>query len=183
MADNQQLSIIDESGKIVGQDTRDNIHAKGLLHQETHVWLYTPQGEIIFQHRAKDKDTYPDLLDATAGGHVEIGDDYEKTALKELQEETGIQAVKEALTFIEKVHSKTFDIVTARTNNVIRAIFAYRYEGKVEDLRIEKDKAIGFESWPIEKILHLSEDEKKRFIPSISSTEHLNILKKIIALI
>ncbi len=183
MADNQQLNIVDKDGRIVGQDTRGNIHTKGLLHQEIHVWLYTPQGEIIFQHRAKDKDTYPDLLDATAGGHVEIGDDYEKTALKELQEETGIQAVKESLTFVKKLHSNTFDVVTRKTNNVIRAIFAYRYEGKVEDLRVEKGKAVGFESWPLERILHPSENEKKRLIPSIFTEEHLNILKKIIALI
>lgn len=60
---------------------RENIHNQGLLHREIHVWFYTPKGEIIFQHRAKDKDTYPDLLDATVGGHVEINSDYENTAL------------------------------------------------------------------------------------------------------
>ena len=92
MIDDRKLSIIDESGKIIGERTREEIHTKGLLHKEIHVWLYTPKGEIIFQHREKDKDTYPNLLDATVGGHVEIGEDYDHAALKELQEETGIQA-------------------------------------------------------------------------------------------
>ena len=41
-----------------------------------------------------------DLLDATVGGHVEIGSDYENTALQELEEETGIKAEKNNLAFI-----------------------------------------------------------------------------------
>ena len=78
MADNRRLNIVDENGEIIGENTRENIHNQGLLHREIHVWFYTPKGEIIFQHREKDKDTYPDLLDATVGGHVEIGSDFVK---------------------------------------------------------------------------------------------------------
>ncbi|MBU0636967.1 NUDIX domain-containing protein [Patescibacteria group bacterium] len=70
--------------------------------------LYTPKGEIIFQHREKDKDTYPDLLDATVGGHVEIGSDYENSAFQELEEETGIKATKDNFAFIQMIRSKTY---------------------------------------------------------------------------
>lgn len=183
MADNRKLNIVDESEKIIGEETRENIHNQGLLHQEIHVWFYTPKSEIIFQHREKDKDTYPDLLDTTVGGHVEIGSDYENTALQELAEETGIKIEKNNLAFIQMVRSKTFDTGTNKTNNVIRAIYAYRYEGKVEDLKVEKGKAIGFESWPFEKIFNISDEGKKRFIPSIFEEDNLNIFKKIEKLI
>ena len=183
MTDNRKLNIIDEGGKIIGEETRENIHNQGLLHREIHVWFYTPKGEIIFQHREKDKDTYPDLLDATVGGHVEIGSDYENTALQELVEETGIKIEKNNLAFIQMVRSKTFDTATDKTNNVIRAIYAYRYEGKVENLKVEKGKAIGFESWPLEKIFNISDEDKKHFIPSIFEEDNLNIFKKIEKLI
>jgi 16S rRNA (adenine1518-N6/adenine1519-N6)-dimethyltransferase len=63
----QILNVVDESGKILGEETRENIHRQGLLHKEIHVWLFTPNKEIVFQHRGKDKDTFPDLLDATVG--------------------------------------------------------------------------------------------------------------------
>jgi len=179
MADNRKLNIVDESGKIIGEETRENIHSQGLLHREIHVWFYTPKGEIIFQHREKDKDTYPDLLDATVGGHVEIGSDYENTALQELTEETGIKTEKNNLAFIQMVRSKTFDTATNKTNNVIRATYAYCYEGKVEDLKVEKGKAIGFESWPLEKIFNISDEDRKRFIPAILEEEVLNIFRKI----
>lgn len=183
MADNRKLNLVDEQGNIIGEDTRENIHNQGLLHREIHVWFYTPNSEIIFQHREKDKDTYPDLLDATVGGHVEIGSDYENTALQELEEETGIKAEKSNLTFIRMVRSKTFDSATNKTNNVIRAIYAYRYEGDVADLRVEKGKAIGFESWPLEKIFNISNDDKTRFIPSIFEKDNLEVFSKIKKLI
>ena len=183
MVDNRKLNVVDEQGNIIGENTRENIHNQGLLHREIHVWFYTPEGEIIFQHREKDKDTYPDLLDATVGGHVEIGSDYENTALQELKEETGIKAEKNNLVFVQMIRSKTFDPATDKTNNVVRAIYAYRYEGKVEDLQVEKGKAIGFESWPLEKIFNISDEDKRRFIPSIFEKDNLEIFSKIRELI
>lgn len=183
MSDNRKLNVVNDGGEIIGEDTRENIHIQGLLHREIHVWFYTPKSEIIFQHREKDKDTYPDLLDATVGGHVEIGFDYENTALQELVEETGIKVEKNNLTFIQMVRSKTFDIVTNKTNNVIRAIYAYRYDGKLDDLKIEKGKAIGFESWAIEKLFNMSDEDKGCFIPSIFEKDNLEIFAKIKELI
>jgi isopentenyldiphosphate isomerase len=167
MADNRRLNIVDENGNIIGEETRENIHRQGLLHQEIHVWFYTPEGEIIFQHREKNKDTYPDLLGATVGGHVDIGSDHEPAALQEIEEETGISTTKDNLVFIQMAGDKTFDRATGMTNNFLRAVYAYRYDGKVEDLKVEKGKAIGFEAWPLEKIFNISDNDKKRFIPSI----------------
>lgn len=183
MADNRRLNIVDENGNIIGEETRKYIHNQGLLHREIHVWFYTPKGEIIFQHRGKDKDTFPDLLDATVGGHVEIGSNYQNTALQELQEETGIKARRNNLIFVQMVRSKTFDTATSKINNVVRAIYTYRYEGKVVDLKVEKGKAIGFESWPLEKIFNISDEDKKRFIPSIFEKDNLEIFSKIKKLI
>src|SRR3989338_8272977 len=106
MSDNRKLNTVDENGNIIGEETRENIHNQGLLHREIHVWFYTPKDAIIFQHREKDKDTYPDLLDATVGGHVEIDSNYENTALQEVAEETGIKAEKNNLAFIQMVRSE-----------------------------------------------------------------------------
>ena len=83
LAKQEMLEVVDENDNIVGLETRVNVHKDGLLHREIHIFFITPNGEIIFQHRAKDKDTYPDKLDATVGGHVDPGMSYEETAIKE----------------------------------------------------------------------------------------------------
>lgn len=173
------LNVVDEDGNILGEETREDIHNQGLLHREINIWFYTPQGDIIFQHRAKDKDTYPDLLDATVGGHVERGSDYIATAIEETSEETGIQLQEADLFFIKTDRVYSVDEQTKKRNNVLRAIYAYRYDGKTEDLKVEEGKAIGFESWPLDKIFSASVSDRKRFIPTIFEEQRLENFKRI----
>lgn len=179
MSDNTRLNIVNEEGKIIGEDTRTNIHLHGLLHREIHVWLYTPSGNLILQHRGKDKDTYPDLLDASVSGHVELGMNFEDTALQELEEETGIKADIKDFTLLETIHSNIYDEQTGMTNNALRAVYAYKFLGKIMDLKIEEGKALGFEIWPLKTIFSLTKEEKKRFIPGIYSEANLDVFRKI----
>lgn len=179
----QKLNIIDEDERIIGEDTRSDIHKKGLLHKEIHVWFYTSKGEIIFQRRGKNKDTYPNLLDATVGGHVEIKDNYQDAALREIKEETGITANINDLFLIAKIRNMAHDSITGMINNVILVIFAYRYNSKLEDLKIEEKESAGFEAWPIKKILNISNNDKDNFIPAILENKFLKVFYKIQELI
>ncbi len=137
------LDVVDETGRPIAIASRDEIHQKGLLHREVHVWLFTSNGRIIFQHRCKDKDTFPDKLDASVGGHVDLGMDFESTALKELEEETGIRATPDDLIFVDSMHAKSFDPVTQTTNNALRYEYALRYDEPIENLRIEAGPGLG----------------------------------------
>jgi len=160
-----KLEVVDEDGKVLRIEERGKIHKEGLLHRETHVWLYTPDGKLIFQKRAKDVDTFPELLDATVGGHVEIGDDHLDTAIKEAKEEAGIDLKPEDLRFIKYIKTTSHDPVTGNRNNSIKAQYAVLYRGKVSDLKVEQGKAYGFEAYPIDRVLDPPESIKSNFIP------------------
>lgn len=174
----EMLEIVDENDNVIGLETREKVHKEGLLHREIHIWFITPNGEIVFQHRAKDKDTYPDKLDATVGGHVEPNDSYEKTAIKECKEETGLDMDSNNLLFLTKMRKESFDEKTGLKNNTIRAQYAYLYDGKISDLQIEEGKALGFETWKIEELSILSDDDKNKFIPLIIGQDMLNLFNK-----
>lgn len=162
------LNIVDEDNNIIGGEERNKIHQDGLLHREAHVYFFTLNQELIFQHRAKDKDTFPDLLDATVGGHVEIGHSYEETAVKETEEETGLKINPEDLIFIGKINKHlSEDKVTGKVNNAFRAHYAYLYKGRIQDLKIETGKALGFELWPITKLMNATKEEETKFIPYV----------------
>lgn len=171
------LNIVDNDDKIIGEKTREEIHKEGLLHREIHVYFITPQKELIFQHRAKDKDIYPDLLDATVGGHVEIGDGYEKTAIKEIREETGLDLDYTDLIFLNKTPRRSEDKVTGKINNAIRQSYIYIFRGNVSDLKIEEGKSLGFEIWPIEKLFTINEVDSKKFISYILEFSKTEVLK------
>ena len=174
------LNVVDREGRIIGKDTRENIHKEGLLHREVHVWFYTPKGEIIFQLRGKDKDTFPNLLDATVGGHVELNSDFVDTALKEMLEETGVKAEEKDLRLITTLRKRTKDAATGKVNNVIRAIYAYEFQDPLESLKVEGREAQKFEAWLIEDLLRgLDDADKKRFIASMLEKDYLDIYKKI----
>ncbi len=174
----EKLEVVDENDNVIGLETRERIHKEGLLHREIHIWFVTPNSEVIFQHRAKDKDTYPDKLDATVGGHVEPGMSYEETAVKECKEETGVDIDLKNLVFITKMRSKSFDTTTGLINNTIRGQYTYLYDGELKDIKIEEGKSLGFESWKIDDLPHLSESDRNKFIPLIISKDMLNIFNR-----
>jgi isopentenyldiphosphate isomerase len=161
------LNIVDINDEIIGEKTREEIHKHGLLHREVHVYFVTPNRELIVQHRAKNKDTYPDLLDATVGGHVEISDSYQETALKETLEETGLKIGMSDLIFVNKTLKRSKDKATQKINYSFRTAYLYIYRGDVADLKIEHGKSQGFSIWPLDKLVNLNEDDKNKFIPYI----------------
>jgi isopentenyldiphosphate isomerase len=173
----EYLNIVDEDDNIIGQETRSEVHRLGLLHREVHVYFITPNKEIIFQHRAKDKDSYPDLLDATVGGHVDLGDDYRETAIREIEEETGLKIDSNDLIFLSKDRNGPFiDPITGTTNNTWKENYIYTFSGLLSDLRVEEGKAIGFESWSTDKLRNISEVEKEKFIPYVIKFVLKNLL-------
>ncbi len=174
----ENLEIVDENDEVIGLESRTKVHKEGLLHREIHIFFLTPQGEIIFQHRAKDKDTYPDKLDATVGGHVEPNMSYEDTAIKECKEETGIDIDPSKLFLLVKIQKKSFDEESGLTNNTIRIQYAYLYNGSVSDLQVEEGKAEGFEAWKIDDLPYLSEDDKNKFINLCLKEDMLELYNK-----
>ncbi len=167
----EMLNVLNEKGEVIRQESREVIHQNGLLHAEIQVWCMTPEGEIIFQHRAKDKDTYPDLLDATVGGHVDIGETYDESAVREVFEETGLRVTLSDLVFLMTTMEKSFDPVTGMTNYPRRNLYLLAQPVHIADLQVEEGKSLGFESWSLEKLRALSTLEQQKFIPTIFNAE------------
>lgn len=176
----EKLDVIDEQENIIDQVPRDEVHTKGLLHREVHVWLYTPDGKIIFQKRSATKDTFPNLLDASVGGHVDLGETPEIACIKELEEEAGIKANISELYFINKKRSNSTDPQTGKINNVIRYVYSYLYKGDIADLTLEEGKGDGFFAYSLSELKNLSDETRKAFISRMISDENIEMYKQII---
>jgi isopentenyl-diphosphate delta-isomerase type 1 len=96
--DNEILEIVDSHDKVIGSATRGEIHRQGFLHRAVHIFVFNKAGQVYIQRRSLSKDRHPGKLDSSAAGHVDPGESYEQTAIRELGEELGIKAeVKEVL--------------------------------------------------------------------------------------
>jgi isopentenyldiphosphate isomerase len=89
------LDVVDENGMPTGETVdRVTAHRDGVPHRTAHVWIARRKGsrvEILLQKRCKDKDSFPGCYDISSAGHIPAGIDYIPSALRELEEELGVQ--------------------------------------------------------------------------------------------
>jgi 16S rRNA (adenine1518-N6/adenine1519-N6)-dimethyltransferase len=86
----EQFQVVDEQDRPVGGASRSQVHANNSLHRAVHVLIFNPAGEVFLQLRSRLKDRHPLTWDSSTAGHVNLGEDYDRTAARELREELGI---------------------------------------------------------------------------------------------
>jgi isopentenyl-diphosphate delta-isomerase type 1 len=84
------FDIVNERDEVIGQKPRSEVHARGLLHRAIHVLVFNTRGEIFLQKRSLKKDRQPGVWDSSCSGHVDSGENYDQTAVRELREEIGL---------------------------------------------------------------------------------------------
>ena len=84
------FDVVNERDEVVGRAPRSEVHARGLLHRAVHVLVFNGRGEIFLQKRSMKKDRQPGVWDSSCSGHVDAGEDYDETAVRELDEEIGL---------------------------------------------------------------------------------------------
>ena len=84
------FDVVNERDEVIGQKPRSEVHARGLLHRAVHVLVFNARGEIFLQKRSMKKDRQPGVWDSSASGHVDSGEHYDETAVRELREEIGL---------------------------------------------------------------------------------------------
>ncbi len=106
----EMLDVLDENtGQRTGEIIpRSEAHRDGTWHGSIHVLLVSEdKSKTLLQKRSCDKKLYPNTWDIAVGGHISAGQTPKEAALRELEEELGIncdglkmdyiKAVKESL--------------------------------------------------------------------------------------
>jgi 16S rRNA (adenine1518-N6/adenine1519-N6)-dimethyltransferase len=91
-AASERFPVVDENDHLLGDAPRVEVHGDNLRHRAVHLFIFNRQGELFLQKRSRWKDRHPLLWDSSAAGHVEAGEKYDETAVRELKEELGVTA-------------------------------------------------------------------------------------------
>lgn len=85
------IDIYDANLNLLGSELSSIVHQEGLWHITFHLWLVSANdgGKILYQLRAKNLDNYPDILDASAAGHLQAGETI-PDGVREAVEELGV---------------------------------------------------------------------------------------------
>ncbi|MGD1003076.1 MAG: NUDIX domain-containing protein [Minisyncoccia bacterium] len=88
----EYLDVLDEDGNLTGKKkSKPDVHKDGDWHKTVHIWIVTPNGELLIQKRSPEMDSYPDLWDISTAGHISAGEDSMTSALREADEELGLK--------------------------------------------------------------------------------------------
>jgi isopentenyldiphosphate isomerase len=85
------FDVVNDHDEVIGQSTRREVHARGLLHRAVHVLVFDARGRVFLQKRSMAKDSAPGCWDSSCSGHLDAGEDYLTAAVRELVEEIGLR--------------------------------------------------------------------------------------------
>lgn len=98
--------------------------------------------DLLLQKRSKEKDSFPGCYDISSAGHISAGDEPLESAIRELNEELGIQAEKEQLKEIGihkgimngKFYEREFK------NHEISRVYIYEEPIDIAELKLQKEE-------------------------------------------
>lgn len=163
MAD-ELIDIVDDQNNLTGvQKMKSEAHRDGLWHRAAHIWIYNSKGEVLLQLRAKDKDIGPDTWDLSAAGHVGVGEEPVVSALREIQEEIGLNVKTEDLELYKIIAEKL--TINGLLNNEFHYVYILRYDGNARDLKLQKEELQKMEFVPIEIIEKGLKENPEKYFP------------------
>jgi len=130
------LDVIDENNQVLRQEMKAVVHARGLRHRVSAVLLKNDRDEYLITKAADFKVEAGGLYHSSAG-HVLAGESYRDSALRELQEETGILVDR---TKIELACSYWFEKeYPTRTERERFEVFLVNYKEKMGPVRLNEE--------------------------------------------
>lgn len=103
----ERIEIWDEGGKPTGETAlKTEVHKRGWFHPTVHVWFYTRHKQVLLQKRAGNKDTFPGLWDVSVAGHILADETPMEGAMREVEEEIGLNILPENLEFLGRFTSE-----------------------------------------------------------------------------
>ena len=136
----EYLEIVDEENNLTGKtEERDIVHAKGLWHREIAVWIMNEKGEVLLQKRSPNKKQGANNWSTSCAGHIDIGEEPIKSAIREIREELGIPVKEDDLKHLFTAKNKR--VLTNSFNNIFCYLYFLKVNTSIEEFeQLVKDK-------------------------------------------
>lgn len=141
------FDIIDEHGNVTGHvKERTLAHREGTYHKTAHIWIVRPNEygsfDVLLQKRSMNKDSDPGCFDISSAGHIPAGSDILTSALRELEEELGLKAELEDITFAfwNELYMKTEFYGKPFLNHELSGIYYYKKPLEIDDLKLQEEE-------------------------------------------
>jgi isopentenyldiphosphate isomerase len=139
----EKVDVLDSYGEKTGESAwKSEAHRLGLWHRCFHCWIVAPKTEcgspyLFVQRRAAEKDTWPNKLDVTVGGHLGAGEST-LDGLREVEEELGLTVATDELLALEtrRVEKR----IPAGVDREFQEVFLLVRSLVPEELRLQEEE-------------------------------------------
>jgi isopentenyl-diphosphate Delta-isomerase len=162
----EMIDIVDENDKKVGVMLKSRVHANGIWHRSSHVWILNGE-RILLQKRADSKIVLPGRFDVSCGGHATSGESPTSTAVRELKEELGLDVSEGDLKFFEKRKQVTVDKEKKFVCKSIVSVFLLPLNLDVRKLRLDPSEVSEARFFDLDELDYLFNNKPKMFIDDV----------------
>ena len=153
----EYIDILNDDLTVLKSCLKSEAHKHGYLHASIHVWFYTDSGELLLQKRSPNKISFPNLWDVSVAGHVSSCEKTITSALREVEEEIGLQIKRSDLNFIgthKELHHHKTDFI----DNEIHYLYISKLHRKLEELTIQEEELTELKLIPISEFEKIMQD-------------------------
>ncbi len=151
------LTIVNENNEVIGQSDLVTANEQGLLRRTIRVFLFNNKKELLLQQRSAHV-FQPLLLDQSVGGHVDMGESYDETAVRETEEEMGLRDIVLRPVGAPILHGLSF---------------AAMYVGVVppnSPINFDNHEVAAVSWWSEDALIRALAEESSRFVPRFIET-------------
>jgi isopentenyldiphosphate isomerase len=151
------FDVYDGAGRATGTvRRRADVHRDGDWHRSFHCLVTSERdgaARLIFQRRGAEKDTWPDKLDVTVGGHFRAGEGLEDV-VREVEEEIGHSVTLAHLTYLGR-HVYVGDQMPGTLDRELQDVYLWRSPLPLEAYRPQPVEVAALEAIGIADLLDL----------------------------
>ncbi|MBW3018842.1 NUDIX domain-containing protein [Candidatus Woesearchaeota archaeon] len=148
----EMLDVVNEKDEVVGKAEYSEVYKNFLAHRICHILIFNDKGEMALQLRSKHKRFCPNHWVTAVGGHVQSGESYEQAALREMEEEVGVQIP------VEFLRKDRYDNPERKDFTKFLGTFKAKYNGP---FRVNPEEVDRVEFFSMEKIKQMIADGEK----------------------
>jgi isopentenyldiphosphate isomerase len=153
------LTEVDKNNIVIGSIKRKLAHNNpDIFYRTIYVIVKNEEDKVLIQKRSKTKDLYPNCWDLSVGGHVNFGDGYVKTAVRELDEELHLKVFEKDLNFLGEV------LVKLPKSNEYFHVFGYSLKNN-HKINTKKEEIENIKYMTIEEIKQSMKSKSLKWYP------------------
>lgn len=128
------FDIYTRDGKHIGTEKKSVCHSEnpGVYHKPVWIWIINSKNELLLQKRSYKKKRFPNKWDMPVAGHVRAGETILQGAVREAEEELGIQTKEGDYTFIgEYISDSAWEI---------GQVYLLKLDLEIKDFKLQEDE-------------------------------------------